>query len=162
VGHLLDLGHRDIRHIAGPPGSMDAEERMRGWRDRLAEEGLPVPEAQFGDWSPESGYRIGRALLAAGRPQAVFVSNDQMAMGLYHALDDAGMRVPHDVSVVGFDDIPEAGHFLPPLTTMRQDFEALGRDAMSAVLVMLQDEESDAPVPSRVPELIVRSSTRKA
>ena len=85
-----------------------------------------------------------------------------MALGLYHALDEASLRVPDDVSVVGFDDIPEAGHFRPPLTTMRQDFEALGRDAMSAVLVMLQDEESDAPVPARVPELIVRSSTRKA
>jgi len=162
VGHLLGLGHRDIRHIAGPPGSMDAEERMRGWRDRLSEEGLPAPEPHFGDWSPESGYRIGRAMLAAERPQAVFVSNDQMALGLFHALDEISLRVPDDVSVVGFDDIPEAGHFRPPLTTMRQDFEALGRDAMSAVLVMLQDEESDAPVPSRVPELIVRSSTRKA
>ncbi|GAA5202677.1 LacI family DNA-binding transcriptional regulator [Microbacterium jejuense] len=161
VSHLLELGHRDIAHIAGPDGSMDAEERLRGWRDSLAEAGIAGREPERGDWSPEAGYRIGAELVGVGMPGAVFVANDQMALGLLHALTDAGLRVPDDVSVVGFDDIPEAAHFSPPLTTVRQDFVGLGRDAMAAVLTQLQDEEATAPPPTRVPRLIVRASTRR-
>lgn len=159
VSHLLELGHRDIRHIAGPSGSMDGEERLRGWRDRLGEAGIAAVEPMRGDWSPASGYRIGQALVAAGAPQAVFAANDQMALGLLHALAEAGLGVPADVSVVGFDDIPEAAHFSPPLTTIRQDFGALGRDAMIAVLSVLQDEESGLPPAPRMPQLVVRAST---
>ncbi len=162
VSHLLELGHRDIRHIAGPVDSMDAAERVRGWRDRLTEAGLAAGEPERGDWSPESGFRIGRQLIAAGAPGAVFVANDQMALGLLHALDQAGLRVPAQVSVVGFDDIPEAAHFSPPLTTLRQDFSALGRDAMAAVLALLDDDRSEALPPSRHPQLIVRDSTSPA
>ncbi|MBW9092141.1 LacI family DNA-binding transcriptional regulator [Microbacterium jejuense] len=161
VSHLLALGHRDVVHIAGPEGSMDAEERLRGWRDRLAEAGIAGREPERGDWSPEAGYRIGAELVRAGVPGAVFVSSDQMALGLLHALGEAGLRVPDDVSVVGFDDIPEAAHFSPPLTTVRQDFVGLGRDAMAAVLTQLQDEEATAPPPTRVPQLVVRASTRQ-
>jgi len=160
VSHLLELGHRDVVHIAGPVGSMDAEERLRGWRDQLAEGGLIGREAPRGDWSPEAGFRIGTELVREGAPGAVFAANDQMALGLLHALADAGLAVPGDVSVVGFDDIPEAAHFSPPLTTARQDFVGLGRDAMAAVLTQLQDEEATAPPPTRVPQLIVRASTR--
>ena len=162
VSHLLELGHMDIRHIAGPEGTMDAEERLRGWRDRLADAGLTASDPSRGDWSPESGFRLGQALLAEGVPSAVFVANDQMALGLLHALDAAGLSVPGDVSVVGFDDIPEAAHFSPPLTTMRQDFTALGRDAMAAVLALLQDEESPKHPPPLAPQLIVRASTQRA
>ena len=89
---------------------------------------------------------------------AVFVSNDQMAIGVVHALVEAGLSVPGDVSVVGFDDIPEAAYIAPPLTTVRQDFDALGRDAMAGVLAVLGDDERLVPVP-RVPDLIVRAST---
>lgn len=160
VSHLFELGHRDIRHIAGPEASMDAEERLRGWRDRMAEAGIAVAEPARGDWSPESGFDLGSAMLRGSVPTAVFVANDQMALGLLHALDAAGLRVPEDVSVVGFDDIPEAAHFQPPLTTLRQDFATLGRDAMVAVLALLQDEEAEPPTESREPQLIVRASTR--
>lgn len=161
VSHLLELGHRDIRHIAGPLGSMDAEERLRGWRERLEETGTPIAEPARGDWSPESGYLSGRAMLAAGIPSAVFVANDQMALGLLHAIEEAGLRVPDDVSVVGFDDIPEAAHFSPPLTTMRQDFGALGRAAMGAVLTLLQDDEATGYPPPLASQLIQRASTRR-
>jgi len=89
---------------------------------------------------------------------AVFVSNDQMAIGVMHALAEAGRSVPDDVSVVGFDDIPEAAYFTPPLTTIRQDFDALGRDAMAGVLAVLGDDDRLMP-PSRVPDLVVRAST---
>ncbi|MFE1664578.1 LacI family DNA-binding transcriptional regulator [Microbacterium sp. P02] len=161
VSHLIELGHRDIRHIGGPAGSMDAEERLRGWRDRLIEEGLPIGEHTRGDWTPDAGFAAGEALLEDGVPGAVFVANDQMALGLLHALSAAGVRVPQDVSVIGFDDIPEAAHFSPPLTTIRQDFVALGRDAMIAVLALLQDEQAGAVPPApRPPRLVVRGSTR--
>jgi len=140
---------------------MDAEERLRGWRDRLAEAGMGIVEAERGDWSPDAGYRIGTRLIAAGTPSALFASNDQMALGMLHAAHDAGLRVPEDISIVGFDDIPEAAHFAPPLTTVRQDFVSLGRDAMVAVLAVLQDEESGLPPAPREPQLIVRESARR-
>ncbi|MRG60411.1 LacI family DNA-binding transcriptional regulator [Agromyces sp. CFH 90414] len=158
VTHLVELGHRDIRHLAGPTESLDAGERERGWRDVLAAHGVAAREPLVGDWTPASGYRLGRELATDASCTAVFVSNDQMALGVIHALADAGRDVPGDVSVVGFDDIPEAEHFSPPLTTVRQDFDLLGRDAMSAVLTLLGDEEAADP-PVRAPTLVVRAST---
>ena len=159
--HLQQLGHRDIAHIAGPAGSMDAEERLRGWADAQAEAGLPAPAPLRGDWSASSGYARGAELLADHVPEAVFVGNDQMALGLLHALQDAGLRVPDDVSVVGFDDVPDAAHFAPPLTTVRQDFTALGQDAMAAVLARLKDEDAPFRSQLRAPGLVVRASTRQ-
>ncbi|PPL19473.1 LacI family DNA-binding transcriptional regulator [Microterricola pindariensis] len=158
VERLIALGHREIRHIAGPMAALDAVERHRAWRDVLAENQLRVHELPSGDWSPASGYRIGAELAAQGGFTAVFVGNDQMALGLYHALSAAGLSVPADVSVIGFDDIPESGYFAPPLTTIRQDFESLGRDTMAAVLAALRDDESPSQL-QRVPELIEREST---
>ena len=162
VSHLVELGHRDIRHLAGPEDSMDAAERVRGWRDVLAAHSLVAREPLVGDWSPASGYRLGREL-AASDPDftAVFVGNDQMALGLIHALTAEGRSVPGDVSIVGFDDIPEAEHIAPPLTTVRQDFALLGRDAVAAVLAVLGDEQAE-DLPVRAPTLVVRASTRAA
>ena len=162
VRHLAELGHTSIVHLAGPADSMDAAERVRGWRDELAERGLIAREPLVGDWTPASGYRSGAMLadsvLGDGGFTAVLAGNDQMALGLMHALTQRGFQVPGDVSIVGFDDIPEAEHFTPPLTTMRQDFNALGRDIMQSLLAVLQDEESP-DLPSTAPELIVREST---
>ncbi len=157
VRHLIELGHTEIRHIAGPAESMDALERVRGWRDALGESGLVAAEPIIGDWTAASGYAAGRQL-AGDRFTAVFCGNDQMALGLIHALTEAGLSVPADVSVVGFDDIPEAAHFSPPLTTMHQDFAQLGRDAMNVVLAVLSDDQAPNPL-SRVPELVERAST---
>jgi DNA-binding LacI/PurR family transcriptional regulator len=137
---------------------MDAAERVRGWSAVLGEHGLPAREPLVGDWSPGSGYMHGRVLARDTEMTAVFVSNDQMAIGVMHALAEAGHSVPGDVSVVGFDDIPEAAYFTPPLTTVRQDFDALGRDAMAGVLAVLGDDVRLIPTP-RVPDLIVRTST---
>jgi DNA-binding LacI/PurR family transcriptional regulator len=156
VDHLIGLGHREIRHVAGPSNAMDAEERIRGWRDAMGAHGLPAREHLVGDWSPGSGYVHGRALAGDADMTAVFVSNDQMALGLMHAFTEAGLSVPGDVSIVGFDDIPEAAFFAPPLTTVRQDFDGLGRDAMAGVLAVLGDDDR-MPAP-RVPDLIVRTS----
>ncbi|MEI5583680.1 MULTISPECIES: LacI family DNA-binding transcriptional regulator [unclassified Agromyces] len=157
VEHLIGLGHREIRHVAGPANAMDAEERVRGWRAALGAHGLPAREPLVGDWSPGSGYVHGRVLATDREMTAVFVSNDQMSLGVMHALAEAGLSVPGDVSLVGFDDIPEAEFFTPPLTTVRQDFDALGRDAMAGVLAVLGDD--DRMPPPRVPDLVVRTST---
>jgi DNA-binding LacI/PurR family transcriptional regulator len=158
VEHLIGLGHREIRHVSGPTTAMDAAERIRGWSATLGEHGLPAREPLAGDWSPGSGYVHGRALARDAEMTAVFVANDQMALGVMHARAEAGRSVPHDVSVVGFDDIPEAAYFAPPLTTVRQDFDALGRDAMAGVLAVLGDDDRLMPAPT-LPELVVRAST---
>lgn len=155
--HLLGLGHRDVLHVRGPADWFDAEARVRGWAAALEAAGAPVPEPIVGDWNPDRGYAIGRELLARGLPSAVFVANDQMALGLVHALAEAGVSVPGDVSVVGFDDIPGAAHYLPPLTTVRQDFRALGHGCMQALQAVLAGEGS-TPAPVQ-PALVVRASS---
>ena len=159
--HLIELGHRSILHIAGPADSMDATERVRGWRSALSENGLVALEPLIGDWSPASGFHLGQQLATADNFTAIFAANDQMALGAIHALANAGVRVPHDVSIIGFDDIPEAEHFSPPLTTIRQDFAELGRTVMSTLLELILDgslEEAKHPEPT----LIVRESTGPA
>ncbi|WP_084039499.1 LacI family DNA-binding transcriptional regulator [Demequina sp. NBRC 110053] len=159
VRHLVELGHDRIVHLAGPATAPDATERLRGWKDELSAHRLEAAEPRHGDWSAASGYRIGLDLdLGAGG--AVFVANDQMAIGVLSALRERELSVPEDVSIVGFDDIPEAGYLFPPLTTVRQDFEALGRMMLQKVLVALeehQDLSEDTPLPT---ELVVRRSTR--
>ena len=125
VRHLAELGHTRILHLAGPRNALDAIERVRGWRDELAAHRLEIVPPVFGDWSAASGYRLGSELdIEPG--VAVFVGNDHMSIGLLSALRERGLRVPEDVSVVGFDDVPEAGYLFPPLTTIRQDFGTLG------------------------------------
>src|SRR5690606_1270716 len=109
--HLLELGHTTVWHVAGPQDWLEAEARQDAWRAALESAGAPVPEILPGDWSPRSGYEAGHQLAerrAAGeKVTAVFVANDQMALGVLRAFQEQGIRVPHDVSVVGFDDIPE-------------------------------------------------------
>ena len=156
--HLIALGHRVIRHVTGPADSMDAAERRRGWTDAMTEHGLEVRKPIVGDWLASSGDAAGRALVADREATAVFVANDQMALGVLHACHAAGLRVPDDLSIIGFDDIPEAAYFTPALTTMRQDFDALGRDVLATVLDALRDEAAAPDRTSRLPELIVRSS----
>ncbi|WP_084106163.1 LacI family DNA-binding transcriptional regulator [Demequina sp. NBRC 110056] len=159
VRHLAELGHERIVHLAGPASGPDATERLRGWRDELSAHRLEAPDPYFGDWSAESGYRIGRNL-ELGSSGAVFVANDQMAIGVMSALRERGLSIPEDVSIVGFDDIPEAGYLYPPLTTVRQDFDALGRMMLQKVLVTLEEHQElseDTPLPT---ELVVRRSTR--
>lgn len=158
VRHLVELGHQRILHLAGPAQASDAIERVRGWRDELATHRLEVVEPQHGDWSAASGYRLGSTLdIAPGA--ALFVANDHMSIGVLSALRERGLRVPDDVSVIGFDDVPEAGFLHPPLTTVRQDFAALGELIMQKVLIAVEEPESateDTPLPTH---LIVRQST---
>jgi DNA-binding LacI/PurR family transcriptional regulator len=159
VRHLLDLGHRTVRHLGGPAGSFAAQRRADAWRDTLTEAGLPVPPLVRGDWSAESGYRAGLEIAADEECTAVFAANDQMALGLLRALHEHGRRVPEDVSVVGFDDIAEANSFQPPLTTLHQDFPEVGRLCVAAVLRKMRQvgpERGTTLVPTR---LVERAST---
>ncbi|WP_232806761.1 LacI family DNA-binding transcriptional regulator [Geodermatophilus chilensis] len=159
--HLLDLGHRTVHHVTGPADSKEARDRDEGWRAELTAAGAPVPVCLHGDWTPPSGYEAGRRLAARKRAgediTAVFVANDQMALGLLAALHEEGLEAPWDVSVVGFDDLPEAPYLTPPLTTVRQDFAELGRRAVELVLARLAGRELHLqPVP---PVLLARASS---
>jgi DNA-binding LacI/PurR family transcriptional regulator len=160
--HLLGLGHRMVWHVAGPAGRIGAGERIQGWRETLREAGAQPPPLLGGDWSARSGYEAGCRLAADREVTAVFAGNDQMALGVIRALHEAGRAVPRDVSVVGFDDIPEAAYFTPPLTTIRQDFGELGRMSMARLIAQMS---GDATVPEKVmlsTELIIRGSTAQA
>lgn len=157
--HLLTLGHLRIAHIAGPQHWVEAHARLEGFEARMSEAGLTPARVIAGDWSAESGYRAGLRLLEeVDDLTAVVAGNDQMALGLLHACADRGVRVPEDLSIVGFDDVPEAAHYLPPLTTIRQDFAEVGRRTIGVVLAELRGEPAavDLPVP---PELVERAST---
>ncbi len=156
--YLLGLGHRTVHHIAGPASNLDAEERVGGWRQALREAGAPEPTVLAGDWSAASGYELGRQL--AGEPDltAIFCGNDTMALGVLRALTERGRRIPQDVSVVGFDDVPDASYYMPPLSTVRQDFGEVGRQALN-VLVDRMSGASAAGLRVRVDtELIMRQS----
>lgn len=159
--HLLSLGHETVWHIAGPVDWTDASGRIEGWRGALEAEGRPVPEVLRGDWSPRSGYQLGRRLAENPEVTAVFVANDQMALGVLRALREAGRRIPEDVSVAGFDDVPESAYYWPPLTTVRQDFGEVGRNAFHLLLDRMAGTES-APRRLVEPELLVRESTGPA
>ena len=158
--HLVDMGHRHIAHLGGPSEWFQAQQRKRGWLDTMTRAGLVAPGPLVGDWSAASGYRLGQDLALDPALTAVFAGNDQMAIGLMRALGEAGRRIPEDVSVVGFDDIPEAAFLHPPLTTVRQDFTALGHEALRMLVGALggQDVESRL-IP---PMLMARASTARA
>lgn len=132
---LLSLGHRTVHHLAGPQDWLEARDRSDAWRDRLSAVGIEPPPLVVGDWTARSGYELGREMLT---PQAgvtaIFAANDQMALGVYRAAYEVGARIPDDLSIVGFDDIPEAAYFAPPLTTVRQDFTQVGRSSMELLL----------------------------
>jgi DNA-binding LacI/PurR family transcriptional regulator len=158
--HLIELGHRRICEISGPLNWFDAIERHESWQATLREAGLDVGISIEGDWTSASGYQTTRRLLETAPDfTALVVENDQMALGALRALHEYGLRVPQDVSVVGFDEIPESPFFEPPLTTVRQDFSALGKRGIDYLVERIQ--HPDLPVEQQViyPELILRAST---
>jgi DNA-binding LacI/PurR family transcriptional regulator len=155
--HLIELGHHDVLHLAGPTSWTEARARLRGYRNAMYTAGLRPLRHLEGDWSARSGYEAGREVAGRSDVTAVFCANDQMALGLLLSLSEAGRSVPGDVSVVGFDDIPEAAYLIPPLTTVRQDFAAVGQRAIEILRAAIAGD----PTPARLigPELIVRSSS---
>lgn len=157
--HLIDLGHRGILHLAGPLDWYDARARAESWRETMRAAGLEILDPVHADWSSDAGYEFGKAHSFDG-VTAVFAANDQMALGLMHALWERGVRVPEDISVVGFDDVPDAAHYRPPLTTVRQDFATLGSSIIEELVAVM---DGSAGVGRRLvdPILIVRSSTAR-
>ena len=161
--HLLSLGHREVVHLSGPQDWFDARERQVGWQQAHAAARLPQPKLRVCDWSAGRGYHEGREIAervrAGDGPTAVFAGNDQLALGLLHALAEAGVDVPGDVSVVGFDDVEGAEHFMPPLTTVQQQFDELGRLSVAVMLGALSVGPAESGLQLIRPVLVVRSST---
>lgn len=159
--HLIDLGHRQIAEISGPLRNYDGYDRHMSWVKTLKDNGLEPGPSTEGDFSIESGYRCMRHLLDQGtRFTAAFIGNDSMTIGAHTALRERGLRVPEDVSLVGFDDLPEAAHFVPGLTTVRQDFQLLGRMAIEYITSLIDNRETAIHQRVLQPKLIVRGSTR--
>jgi DNA-binding LacI/PurR family transcriptional regulator len=157
--HLLELGHRTVHHLAGPADWQESHERIAGWRAALTAAGATVAEPYAGDWSARSGYELGRRLLADPAVTGVFVANDHMALGFLRLLREAGREVPGHMSVVGFDDVPEAAYFSPPLTTVRQDFMEMGRRSLHLLLAEISGPVRPRASERVAPELVVRAST---
>ena len=156
--HLLELGHKTVWHVGGPAGWLATDARIKGWRSELAANGCVAHEVISGDWSSASGYRAGQIIAGNRNITAVYVTNDQMSLGVLRALHDAGLQVPRDISVVGFDDIPESAYFMPPLTTVRLDFREVGHLCVTRLLKMIQKEDLP-PEPLLQPQFVLRSST---
>lgn len=160
--HLLQLGHRTVHHVAGPADWLEAEERVAGWQAALLEAGRPVPPLLRGDWTAARGHLLGGRLVHDPTVTAVFAANDHTALGLLRAFQEAGRRVPEDVSVGGFDDIPEAPFLGPALTSVRQGFASLGEVGIATLLEMVDGGRPPVgrtPGRTTAPELMVRSST---
>ncbi len=155
--HLLEQGHTEILHLAGPHTRHEAVERERGYREAMAQAGLePVVISGARDWSSASGFeatqRIGPSSFTA-----VFAANDEIALGFLSAMEGRGRKAPADFSIVGVDDMPAAAYFSPPLTTMRLDFQGVGRTTLHTLVERIRSGES-TPRQIIEPELVVRAS----
>ncbi len=160
TAHLLSLGHRVVHHIGGPADSDPALARTGGWRRALDQSGITPPEPLHGDWSAESGYRLGARLATDPSVTAVFCANDEMAIGAIRAFHEAGRVVPDDISVVGFDDLAISGYLPVPLTTVRQDFQKIGHELVRLVLEQIQSKTLPLQPRVTIPtELVVRGTT---
>ncbi|PWD51357.1 transcriptional regulator [Serinibacter arcticus] len=162
TAHLIGLGHRAVWHVAGPAGWATSQSRLLGWQDAHAAEGLVAPQVLRGDWSVGSGFDAGQVLASRTDVTAVLAGNDEMAIGAIHALELAGLAIPTDVSVIGIDDIPLAAYLSVPLTTVRQDFDAIAREGMSRLLDVIEGRPLASQRFAVPTELIVRDSAAAA
>jgi LacI family repressor for deo operon, udp, cdd, tsx, nupC, and nupG len=160
--HLLDLGHRRIGMVTGPLAEDCSQDRRQGFEMCLQEAGL-IPEPELiieGNWLAPSGYDAFMQFAAAGNlPTAIFAQNDQMALGLLRAAREHGLHLPGDLSVIGVDDIPLVSYFDPPLTTIRQDFEQIGREATRLLIRTIRQPEAPAQQHQLPAQLVKRRST---
>ncbi len=165
--HLIRKGYRHIAHISGPLDWFEARERKRGWRQALLDAGMPVEDGQCaeGSWDPNSGLMAFQRLYSKYKKMdAIFVANDQMALAVLNTAWDKGIRIPEDLGVAGFDDISESAYFIPPLTTVRQDFRKLGALAVRKILALKglgSDASKKTDHTTIPPELIIRQSTQR-
>jgi DNA-binding LacI/PurR family transcriptional regulator len=160
--HLIDLGHKQIAHLLGPHGNADAIARHDGWLGTVSRYNLKPGPVSGGNFTVPAGYEATCAILASGEPfTAIFAANDEMALGSMYALREQGLRVPDDVSIVGFDDTNFSPYIDPPLTTLRQDWQAMAR--LSTEYLIERIEKPDTPIYQRIlmPEFVIRASTRR-
>lgn len=155
---LLDAGHRTVWHVTGPADWFDSAGRVQGWRRALTEAGAEVPPLIPADWTAAAGYRAGQVLARMSEVTAVFAANDHLALGILRALSERGRAVPADISVVGFDDVPEAAYLIPPLTTIRPDFGAVARESLVLLLRQIECGERTHQRRTVVPVLVSRDS----
>ncbi|MFN8412043.1 MAG: LacI family DNA-binding transcriptional regulator [Anaerolineales bacterium] len=167
VQHLVDCKQKKIGHISGPANWWEAEERKRGWREALMVAGLDMSELQCvaGDWTSASGeYAFAKLLASFPEMDAVFVANDQMALSVLQAALCRGIRIPEQLAVVGFDNIPESAYFYPSLTTIHQDLQVLGEHAVKSIVCMIQSRRKNQFVVAQSrfikPTLVVRESSK--
>ena len=159
VEYLISLGHKNIAHISGPSSWYEADERREGWQKALKNAGLNLGQLIYGDWSAESGYQAIKVIASKSRATAVFVANDAMALGVLKALNELKIKVPQHMSVIGFDDIPEAEFLIPGLTTIRQDFVEVGKKSVELLMDRIGKRERDSYQIAIKPELVIRNST---
>jgi LacI family transcriptional regulator len=164
--HLLENGRKRVGHISGPMSWWEAEERKRGWRETLEKAGLDAPErfCAEGNWSSASGEQAFLQLLEAyPNMDSIFVANDQMALSVLREAHRQGIHVPDQLAVIGFDNLPESAYFYPSLTTISQDLQLLGEEAVQRIVEMIQARQNNQSNPARSqfiqPTLIVREST---
>jgi LacI family transcriptional regulator len=159
--HLLELGHRKIAEISAPLNYHEAFSRHTAFMDTLATRGLsPSDIVQAKEWMPQDGYLAAKQLLDHGTTfTGLVVANDYLALGTILAMNERGMRIPQDVSIVGFDDAPESAYYIPPLTTIRQDYDALGTESIHYLVDLIHNPETSAHQRVLMPQLIVRQST---
>jgi DNA-binding LacI/PurR family transcriptional regulator len=156
--YLLDRGHPTVWHVSGPPGWFDSAGRIAGWRETLAAAGAEIPPPVPADWTPEAGYQAGLLLARMPEVTAVFAANDHLALGIMKALRERRRSVPDEVSIIGFDDIPVANFVVPPLTTVRPDFAAVGRMTMESLAEQMEAAPPPAVARTVAPVLVERES----
>jgi len=158
--YLLGLGHRTVHHIAGPQRWWAGRARQQYWQQTLVAAGAEVPQVLTGDWTAARGFELGRTLARDPAVTAIFAANDEMAIGVIHALHAAGRSVPGDVSVAGFDDIPIAEHVWPPLSTVMSDNAELAATGLRYLADFLDSPDTPpAPPPTHRHRLVIRDST---
>ena len=163
ANHLIELGHKQLVLLRGPPNWAATDQRAKGWLSALRDAKLQPVANLEGDWSARSGHEAVTRLLQSKTPfTGLLAANDQMALGALLALHEAGIRVPSDVSVVGFDNVPESAYFIPPLTTVYQDFATLGHRSLEQLLEMIEMPDSASRLQVVATQFVVRQSTARA
>jgi LacI family transcriptional regulator len=162
--HLLELGHRTVWHIAGPDDWQESRQRVAGWRHALEAAGAEARTPLAGDWSARAGYELGQRLMAEPDVTAVFVANDQMALGVMQFINHRGLRIPGDIGIVGFDNIAESAFFSPALTTIQQDQYEIAELAVAEIITIIEASWRDSePIQPQTimlpPALVVRQSS---
>lgn len=156
--HLINLGHRKIAHISGPRHWYESQRRTKGYKKALSDFKLDTTFVWEGDWSAYSGYENTLKILKNKSITAIFAGNDAMALGGLKAIHESGLKVPSDVSMVGFDDLPESSFFSPALTTAKQDFHAVGIQALDILLGLINQSKSRMNIAIK-PDVFIREST---